>query len=65
MGKQTSPLVVSNGLLGVDQATPTSGRLRRSWERNADVITDTLDKLVQSGGLRIPRGGYIVTRANG
>ncbi len=34
-------------------------------DRNADLITETLGKLVQSGGLRIPRGGYVVTRGRG
>ncbi len=34
-------------------------------DRNAELITETLGKLVQSGGLRIPRGGYVVTRGRG
>jgi hypothetical protein len=34
-------------------------------DRNADLITETLGNLVQSGGLRIPRGGYVVTRGRG
>ena len=34
-------------------------------DRNAEMITETLGKLVQSGGLRIPRGGYLVTRGRG
>jgi hypothetical protein len=34
-------------------------------DRNAEMITESLGKLVQSGGLRIPRGGYTVTRGRG
>ncbi len=34
-------------------------------ERNAEMITESLGKLVQSGGLRFPRGGYTVTRGRG
>ena len=34
-------------------------------DRNAELITETLGNLVQSGGLRIPRGGYLVTRGRG
>ncbi len=34
-------------------------------DRNADLITETLGDLVKSGGLRIPRGGYVVTRGRG
>ena len=34
-------------------------------DRNAEMITETLGNLVQSGGLRIPRGGYVVTRGRG
>ncbi len=34
-------------------------------DRNAELIAETLGKLVLSGGLRIPRGGYVVTRGRG
>ncbi len=34
-------------------------------DRNAEMITESLGNLVQSGGLRIPRGGYAVTRGRG
>ncbi len=34
-------------------------------DRNAELIDETLGKLVLSGGLRIPRGGYVVTRGRG
>ncbi len=34
-------------------------------DRNAELITETLGKLVLSGGLKIPRGGYVVTRGRG
>ncbi len=34
-------------------------------DRNVALITETLGKLVQSGGLRIPRGGYVVTCGRG
>ncbi len=34
-------------------------------DRNAEMITESLGKLVQGGGLRIPRGGYVVTRGRG
>ncbi len=34
-------------------------------DNNAELIAETLGKLVLSGGLRIPRGGYIVTRGRG
>ena len=34
-------------------------------DRNAEMITETLGNLVQSSGLRIPRGGYVVTRGRG
>ncbi len=36
-----------------------------SRDRNAEVIADTLGKLVQDGGLKLPRGGYLVTRGRG
>ncbi len=34
-------------------------------DRNAELITEALGNLVQSGGLQIPRGGYVVTRGRG
>jgi hypothetical protein len=34
-------------------------------DKNAEMITDTLNGLVKSKGLRIPRGGYLVTRGRG
>ncbi len=34
-------------------------------DRNAELIAETLGNLVQSGGLQIPRGGYVVTRGRG
>ncbi len=34
-------------------------------DRNAEIIADTLGKLVQDGGLKLPRGGYLVTRGRG
>jgi hypothetical protein len=34
-------------------------------DRNAKMIADTLGKLVKDSGLKIPRGGYLVTRGRG
>ncbi len=34
-------------------------------DQNAEIIADTLGKLVQDGGLKLPRGGYLVTRGRG
>jgi hypothetical protein len=34
-------------------------------DKNADLIADTLGKLIESSGLRIPRGGYVVNRGRG
>ncbi len=34
-------------------------------DRNAEMIADTLGKLVQDSGLKLPRGGYLVTRGHG
>ena len=34
-------------------------------DKNAQMITDALGGLVQDKGLRIPRGGYHVTRGRG
>ena len=34
-------------------------------DRNAELITETLGNLVESSGLRIPHGGYLVTRGRG
>jgi hypothetical protein len=34
-------------------------------DKNADLISNTLMKLVNEKGLRIPRGGYLVTRGRG
>ncbi len=34
-------------------------------DRNAEMIADTLSKLVQDSGLKLPRGGYLVTRGRG
>ncbi len=31
-------------------------------DKNAQLIADTLGPLAQSGKLRVPRGGYVVTR---
>ena len=36
-----------------------------AWDRNAEMIADTLGKLVQDSGLKFPRGGYLVTRGHG
>ena len=41
----------------VDKAAPR--------DRNAEMITETLGRLVQGRGLRITRGGYVVTRGRG
>ncbi len=34
-------------------------------DRNIEIIADTLGKLIQDGGLKLPRGGYLVTRGQG
>ena len=34
-------------------------------DRNAELITETLEPLIDSHGLRIPRGGYIIRRGRG
>ncbi len=34
-------------------------------DQNAEIIVDTLGKLVKDGNLKIPRGGYLVTRGRG
>jgi hypothetical protein len=34
-------------------------------DRNAERITETLNKLVVEGDVRIPRGGYILRRGRG
>jgi len=34
-------------------------------DKNADLISDTIMALINEKGLRIPRGGYIVTRGRG
>lgn len=34
-------------------------------DKNAQLIADTLGQLVNSGKLRIPRGGYMLTRGRG
>ena len=34
-------------------------------DRNAELIAETLGNLVKDGNLRIPRGGYNVTRGRG
>lgn len=34
-------------------------------DKNADVIVEALNPLVQSNKLRIPRGGYLVRRGRG
>ena len=34
-------------------------------DRNAEMIADTLGKLVQDSGLKLARGGYLVTRGRG
>ncbi len=34
-------------------------------DRNAEMIADTLGKLIQDSGLKHPRGGYLVTRGHG
>ncbi len=34
-------------------------------DQNAEIIVDTLGKLVMDGNLKIPRGGYLVRRGRG
>ena len=34
-------------------------------DKNANLIADALGQLIKSSGLRIPRGGYVVTRGRG
>ena len=34
-------------------------------DKNAQLIAETLGELVNSGKLRIPRGGYVLTRGRG
>ena len=34
-------------------------------DQNAEIIADTLGKLVKDSGLKLPRGGYLVTRGRG
>ncbi len=34
-------------------------------DKNAEIIVDTLGKLVQDSGLKLPHGGYLVTRGRG
>ncbi len=34
-------------------------------DNNAEMIADTLGKLVKDGGLKVPHGGYLVTRGRG
>ncbi len=34
-------------------------------DKNAEVVVSALNQLVNSGKLRIPRGGYLVTRGRG
>ncbi len=34
-------------------------------DRNAELIADTLGSLIKDDSLRIPRGGYVVTRGRG
>ena len=34
-------------------------------DQNAEIIVDTLGKLVRNGSLNFPRGGYLVTRGRG
>jgi len=34
-------------------------------DQNAAMIADTLGKMVMDGGLKLPRGGYLVTRGRG
>ena len=34
-------------------------------DKNAEMIADALGKLVQDSGLKLPHGGYLVTRGRG
>lgn len=34
-------------------------------DSNADMIVDMLGKMVKDSGLKLPRGGYLVTRGRG
>ena len=36
-----------------------------SSDQNAEMIADTLGKLLKDSGLKLPRGGYLVTRGRG
>ena len=35
------------------------------YDRNASTIADALQPLIESGKLRIPRGGYVLRRGRG
>ena len=60
VGDKIAEQAIMKWLQGKPRAGATAPR-----DRNAELITDTLGKLVQSGGLRIPRGGYAVKRGRG
>ena len=41
------------------------GQSTVTMDKNAVLIADALIKLIEDKGLRIPRGGYLVTRGRG
>lgn len=41
------------------------GEAKDSTDKNAELIADELGKLIEQKNLRIPRGGYLVTRGRG
>ena len=43
----------------------TDGQSTVTEDKNAVLIADTIIKLIEERNLRIPRGGYLVTRGRG
>ena len=43
----------------------TAGVAEVETDKNAEAIVTALNKLLEQGKLKIPRGGYVVTRGRG
>ena len=60
VGEKIAEQAFMKWLQGKSKVSTTAPR-----DRNAELITETLGNLVKGGGLRIPRGGYVVARGRG
>ena len=60
LGDEIAERAFAEWMESASEASPGAGA-----DRHARTITDALHPLIQSGKLRIPRGGYVIRRGRG